>query len=207
MSPDTLFAALLTLALVETPNLKPETHSKYLAGMRAMTELYVAVGSAGELVSPDVDPLILAAIGYEESRHRPASKDGDCRYDASAKEVRCWSVGPMQLSRATAKWWRNVEPETPLTLEDLRHPETNVRVAYRMLRYWRDMCGGKVANWIGSWSAGKCFKSPIGLGKRRAWLAGAIGYHVGVEHAELEWRKANGRKHEMARIRALTKPD
>lgn len=176
MIKEKLFAVLLKLALLENPSLhdgQPK-HNKYMEAVYEMSDLYVKVGAEGVLVSPEADPLILAAIGYEESRHRAKVPDGDCQQTFGMPRRICWSVGPMQLSRATTKWWGTIAPgEAPLTIELLREPETNVRVAYRALKYWQQTCGGDLTTAFGSWAAGKCRRS-IGIGRRRCALAKAL---------------------------------
>lgn len=181
MSLDTLFAALLLLARIESPTLDEVKHAKYFESLRIMTALYVDVGKEGALVSSVADSLILAAIGYEESRHQTYTRDGDCSHtNGMAKRV-CFSIGPMQLSRATPRWWPKVAPGESLEEDDLRDPSRSVGVTYRLLQYWRNQCGGDVAMWLGSWSAGRCTKGSIVLGRRRAALAGAIGRVMGLD--------------------------
>lgn len=181
MSLEALFVALLALARVESPTLDETLHRRYFESLRQMTALYVEVGKEGALVSNVADPLILAAIGYEESRHRTYIQDGDCRHTFGMTHTVCFSVGPMQLSRATPRWWSSIVPGETLELADLRDPSRSVGVTYKLLQYWRDKCGGDVARWVGSWAAGKCTRYTIGLGRRRTALAGAIGHVMGLE--------------------------
>lgn len=181
MSLEALFIALLVLARIESPTLDEAKHPKYFDSLRVMSALYVEVGKEGALVSNVADPLILAAIGYEESRHRTYVEDGDCRQTFGMTKAVCFSVGPMQLSRATPRWWPSIVPGESLSVEDLRDPSRSVSATYKLLQYWRDKCGGDVAKWLGSWSAGKCTRYTIGLGRRRAALAGAIGHTMGLD--------------------------
>lgn len=173
---------LMRLALLESPTLRDESpkNKAYIESVKTMSQIYVEVGGAGEVVSPKVDPLLLAAMGYEESRHRVRSKDGDC--DRTEKPY-CHAVGPMQVGKTLPKqmakrdsWWATI------TTEKLREPRTSVEAAYRLLRYWKGACKGGPVEWLGAWSAGKCV-GKIQLGKRRCALAKAFGEEVGADVA------------------------
>jgi len=208
MNETILFALLLRLSSVETPALKtePEKFQPYLDSVRRMSSLYVEVGKEGAVVSSDADPLLLATIGFEESRHRLRPKDGDCQQTFGMPRPVCWSVGPMQLSRATTQWWPKIAPEAaPLTVELLRDPETNVRVAYRALRFWRDKCGGDLTATFSSWSAGKCLRS-VGLGRRRCAIARALGAAANIPVPECSTRGRMDRRTQNF-ANALTKKD
>lgn len=174
-----LIAMLLKLATVEWPSVmddKPQ-NAKYRDGLKTMAELYVRVGTEGAVVSPEVDPILLAVIGYEESRHRPKVKDGDC-YGAG----HCNAIGPMQLSKSTPWTLANIDPAWKGTkLESLRDPETAVKGAYRLLQYWKKTCPGTPSVWLGAWSAGKCFPNAIELGVRRCHMAKAMTDAAGLE--------------------------
>lgn len=183
MKLEVLLPILIKLAHVEAPLLdedKNEAHKKYVDGARQMAALYIEVGNEGAVVSADVDPLLLAAIGYEESRHQPKVKDGDCSYLKSGTV--CNAIGPMQLSRSTPGVLGNLDPEWKgKTLKDLRDPLTSVKGAYRLLKYWKDQCKGSTDTLLGNWSAGKCLGGPIGMGIRRCQLAKAMGEAAGVK--------------------------
>lgn len=184
MNVELLFKILVKLALIENPNLHDgsDKNQAYLDGLRQMTQLYVEVGSEGRVSSPDVDAVLLATIGYEESRHRPKVEDGDCHLSLKGPPV-CEAFGPMQVSRATPFVLRTIEPDEwkGVTVKDLREPRRNVEAAYRLLRYWSDQCSGSLDNLMGNWSAGKCLKGPIYMGAHRCALARAIGEAAGVE--------------------------
>lgn len=181
MKLEILLPIIVKLAYVEAPKLDEANnpaHKRYVDGAREMAALYIEVGSAGSVVSPEVDPLLLAAMGYEESRHQPRVKDGDCQY--LKKGTICNAIGPMQLSRSTPGVIANVDPSWKGTkLADLREPKTSVRAAYRLLQYWKDKCGGPIANALGNWSAGKCIGQAIPMGIRRCNLAKAMGESAG----------------------------
>jgi len=177
----TLILLLSKLAMVEQPDLHAASRwTSYLDGMAVMAGEYLEAGRVGALVSPDVDPLLLAVIGYEESRHRPSIPDGDCAHPNSGRI--CRAIGPMQLSRALPTMMPRIDAAYPvLTVEGLRDPRTSVAAAYRLLRYYRDTCHGGPAQWLGAWSAGKCSTKPIALGVRRCQLAAAMADAAGLQ--------------------------
>lgn len=175
-----LFSLLIKIALVESPDLHSGKHNIYLDGINEMSGIYLDVGKAGLLISPDADAVILSAIGYEESRHRPKSPDGDCSYLTTG--TKCRAFGPMQISKATPNILGNIDASWKgATLEQLRDPATNVKAAYRLMVYWKDQCKGGPAQWLGAWSAGRCSLRPIPMGHRRCALARALGDAAGVE--------------------------
>lgn len=182
MKLEVLLPILIKLAHVESPFLdeaKNEKHKKYVEGASQMAALYVQVGNEGAVVSPDVDPLLLAAIGYEESRHQPNVRDGDCSYPMSGTV--CNAIGPMQLSRSIPWVLASIEPEWKgKTIKDLRDPLTSVKGAYLLLKYWKAQCKGSTDSLLGNWSAGKCLGGPIKMGIRRCHLAKAMGEAAGV---------------------------
>lgn len=183
MNLETLVLMLTMLARVEMPTLDDgsERHVRYLAGMREMAAHYLEVGKAGAIVSPEVDPLILAAIGYGESRHQPGVRDGDCATMIGGKTT-CAVVGPMQVSRGTMLTLGQTDSAwSRVTLAELRRPRTSVEAAYRLLAYHKQRCKGGVSHWLGAWSAGRCFDAPIAMGAQRCALAAAMARHAGVE--------------------------
>lgn len=199
-----LFVLLTKIALVEAPTLHDGSpkHQEYLDGMHEMTRIYVDVGKAGTLISPDADPMLLAAIGYEESRHRPRSPDGDCAHLPAG--VKCRAFGPMQLSKSTPGLLGDIDLSWKgSTLELMRDPATNVKAAYRLMVYWKDQCKGGPAQWLGAWSAGRCSRNPIPMGHRRCALARALGDAAGVEVAGCDTTRHN--KHVGALIAQLRK--
>lgn len=176
----TLILLLSKLAMVEQPDLHTSQRwATYIDGMATMAGEYLDVGRAGAIISPDVDPLILAVIGYEESRHRPSIKDGDCD---NTEARHCKAIGPMQLSRALPTMMPRIDQDyAPLTVSALRNPRSSVLAAYRLLRHYRDTCHGGPAQWLGAWSAGKCSAKPIALGVRRCQLAAAMADAADIE--------------------------
>lgn len=176
----TLILILSKLAMVEQPDLHASKRwSAYLDGMATMAGEYLDAGRAGTLISPDVDPLLLAVIGYEESRHRPSVKDGDCD---NTEAHRCKAIGPMQLSRSLPSMMPRIDRDyAPITVDALRNPRSSVLAAYRLLRHYRDTCHGGPAQWLGAWSAGKCSAKPIALGVRRCQLAAAMADAADIE--------------------------
>lgn len=183
MNLETLVLMLTMLARVEMPALDDgsERHVRYLAGLREMASHYLEVGKAGAIVSPEIDPLLLAAIGYGESRHQPKVRDGDCNTMIGGKTI-CAVVGPMQVSRGTMLTLGQTDTAwSKVTLAELRRPRTSVEAAYRLLAYHRSRCKGGVSHWLGAWSAGRCFDAPIAMGSQRCALAAAMARHAGVE--------------------------
>jgi hypothetical protein len=184
MKIETLILILTKLATIENPSVEDgtEKNAAYLAGLRTMAQLYVEVGSEGRVISPEVDPVLLATIGYEESRHRPAVSDGDCHLSLRGPLEVCDAVGPMQVSRATPGVLARIDDEWKgTTVKELRDPRRNVEAAYRLLRHWNDQCEGqKLDGLFGNWAAGRCIKGTIAMGTHRCHLAQAIGEALGV---------------------------
>lgn len=205
MNETILFPLLVKLALVETPHLHDggDKHSKYLESIHTMTKHYIAVGKAGEFISPEADPLILAAIGFEESRHRVNAPDGDCAYPMSGGKV-CDSVGPMQISKVLPALFKADPFWAGMTTEKLRDPETSVKAAYNLLVYWKDQCKGGPVTALGSWSAGKCV-GKIAMGRRRCALAKALGEAASVEVAGCDTPSVD--KKTQKRVEAIKKKD
>lgn len=176
-----LLSILLKISTYEWPTVMDEQpqNTKYREGLKTMTEFYLKSGSEGAVLSVEADPILLAVIGYEESRHRPSVKDGDCGFGDSG----CNAIGPMQLARSTPWTIGNIDPSWKgMKIDQFRDPETAVKASYRLLRYWKEQCPGTPAHWLGAWSAGKCFgKTPIELGMRRCMLAKGIADASGVE--------------------------
>lgn len=197
MTFEKLFALLMQVALIETPVLEDgqEKHVRYIDGMREMARHYVEVGSVGELISPDADPILLAVIGYGESRHQPRVKDGDCFTPVSGKE-QCAATGPMQLHKGNGRVLANIDPTwNGTTAKDLRDPRTSVRGAYRLLRFYKETCPeGGPAGWLSAWAAGKCFHRAIPIGSGRCVMARALGKAAGVEVKGCENAKTDNKR-------------
>lgn len=96
--------------------------------------------------------------------------------------MNCNAVGPMQLAkghRGTLQRWLEIVTEfgrdrgwdfadekslkqNPFTLDDLRDPRTNIRIAYAELQHWKGECrdsGGAdapVGVWLTAYRYGKC---------------------------------------------------
>lgn len=178
-----LFAILLKISTIEAPSLKDDgggPGSKFLDGIQQMSKHYAEVGAAGELVSPEIDPILLAAVGYEESRHQPDVRDGDC----TVKGI-CRVVGPMQLHKGTPIVLGNIDPTWKgVTVKQLRDPRKNVEGAYRMLKFFKAECANTTPDiWLGAYSMGHCTKQPIRLGTRRCAVAKAMAKHAGTDFA------------------------
>lgn len=179
MTTEILITILLMLARVEQPNLDATKHARYIDGVRQMAAAYVEVGKESALISPVADAALLAAIGYEESRHRPYIEDGDCAYPMVGPKV-CDSIGPMQLSRAITRW-----PEFPQFAstkpEHMRHAMSSVAIAYDILAHYKAKCRRGPDVWLSAYAMGRCPKQPIKLGRRRAALAWAIAHAAGSD--------------------------
>lgn len=180
MTTEILITILLMLARVEQPRLDATKHARYIDGVRRMASAYVEVGKEGALVSPVADAALLAAIGYEESRHRPYIEDGDCAHPMVGPKV-CDSIGPMQISRAINRW-----PEFPqfasVRPEYLRSPSDSVAIAYGMLLHYKTKCRRGPDVWLSAYAMGRCpAHSAIKLGRRRAALAWAIAHAAGSD--------------------------
>lgn len=106
----------------------------------------------------------------------------------------CRAVGPMQLAvghRSNLPNWREVsmefssdrgwdyeEPKSlkqnPFTVEDLRDPRTNIRIAYAELEHWKHTCVGKdrseapVGVWLTAYRYGSC--PPLGKASGRYYI-------------------------------------
>lgn len=206
MKPEALFVLLAKMAIVENPNLNDGTNKNrtYLDGMREMTTIYVEVGKAGRLVSPEVDPLLLASIGYEESRHKPKVKDGDCNYLLPPFQ-KCNAFGPMQLAKSAPALLARIDGQhwQGTTLQAMYDPRTNVEGAYRFLNYWKDECGTTPASWLGSYGSGKCHKKPIAMAIRRCTIARALGNELGIKFEGCPADSSNA--HTKRLLDALTK--
>jgi hypothetical protein len=202
-----LLGLLLKIAGVEWASFSDDkpANNAYREGLRTMAKLYVDVGSEGKVVSKELDPILLAVIGYEESRHRPKVRDGDCIHPNSGTV--CNAVGVMQLSRSTPGVLANIDPSWKgIQIDKLRDPETAVKGAYRLLQYWKEKCPGTPAHWLGAWSAGKCFPKPIRLGVRRCALAKGLADAAGVPMEACP--KPTDARHTLRLIAALkAKPD
>lgn len=183
MTLDTLILLLHLLSRVEMPTVDDgsELHTRYLAGMREMAAHYLEVGRAGRLVSPEADPLILAAIGYGESRHQPKVRDGDCHPKLDGKP-HCEAVGPMQVHPSTMRVLGHLDPAwRGITTAQLREPRRNVEAAYRLLEHHRAECGQGPAQWVSAWASGRCWPRAITTGSNRCHLASAMAVRAGMQ--------------------------
>jgi hypothetical protein len=148
---------------------------KHRDDVAALAQMFVDTGASAELVDGNIDPAILAAIGFHESRYRQVGDDGDPRYTYLEGNQRRWvrvgqSVGPMQISRGAPQWlsvWpRDIAVKWEgLTVTQLRDPETNVRFAYDNLDQWKRRCGGSPAVWIDAYGRGRCPGSISSVGR------------------------------------------
>ena len=90
----------------------------------------------------DLDPALIAAVIYEESKFR------DQTSSAGAK-------GLMQLLPDTAKFIARKSGGTAFELRDLANPDINIRYGSWYLRYLLDQHGGNVALAVAAYNAGE----------------------------------------------------
>jgi len=141
-------------------------HIEHKKDIPEMAQIFYNTGNAGELVSPNIDPLILAGMSWEESRWRQRGKDGDPRYIRGQGYVGM-SVGPMQITKAAPRLVKFLDQEYQpqwigLTVSQLRDPKTNIQFAYTLLQYYKGKCGGSPSVWIDAYGRGKCPKVKSG---------------------------------------------
>jgi len=183
-----LILCMFSLLYKEAPTIEhsqKKIHIQHREDVQALGEYFSETGSRGKLVNEYIDPTILAAMSFEESRYRRHGRDGDprvvggylsctrpgpCNISLKPKSVG-QSIGPMQISRMAPSWvktWEEMDPQigrpwAGLTLKKLRDPATNVAFAYALLEKYKRDCGGPPAVWIDSYGRGKC--SPRRNGK------------------------------------------
>jgi len=170
-----------------------KAHIQHREDVQVLGGMFVDTGSRGLLVNSYIDPLILAAMSFEESRYRQHGPDGDPALggivpptlirNTKGKVVgvihkkrtkpKGQSIGPMQISRSAPYWvkiWTENDPDIGipwmgLTVTKLREPAVNIAFAYSLLEKYKRDCGESPAVWIDSYGRGKC--SYISKGKRR----------------------------------------
>lgn len=193
---DSLVALLISLVLAEAPVLAipdaAEDLARYRAGVAHLARLDIEAGAAGALVSPDVDPVVLATIQWYESRLRPDVEDGDCyllRSWAGLRRV-CRAVGPMQLTTSARSFLLAVDGETWRGRDiDLRDPATSVEAGYRALVFYRGFCPGPPWRQLAAYGMGRCpgrHSAPGFEARRRCYLLTALLRHLGRLPAD--WR-------------------
>jgi hypothetical protein len=173
---------MFALLYREAPAIEHSTkkyHVQHREDVVALGNIFYDTGSKGSLVNPDVDPLILAAMAFEESRYRQHGPDGDPSFKGGhkicTKPGPCYgprtpvvrigqSIGPMQISRGAPYWVKKWDANgmkegklwAGLTLTQLRDPAINVAFAYTLLGMFKNKCGGSPGVWIDSYGRGKC---------------------------------------------------
>lgn len=170
----------------EAPNVmrNPVSQARYIVDITNLVGIHDEV-SDGRLINHDMDMLILSAVNYRESRLKNPTVDGDCHFEHRLQNVPsllwpkdykpvskqvCNAVGPMQLSRGNVGNlvnWPEVaaefseENKSRFTVDDLRDPKTNVRIAYAELEHWKHECQDKgveapVGVWFTAYRYGHC---------------------------------------------------
>jgi hypothetical protein len=125
--------------------------------VETLTQIFVDTAKPGVLIDPDTDAMLLATQAWYESALKLKPKDGDPLrlHDGDVGTV----VGPMQVSKAAPGWvvllpglghWKG------LNVEKMRDPATNVRLAYDIIKYWKDTCGGPPGVWLTAYGWGRC---------------------------------------------------
>ena len=142
LQPDSraLLAAMVQAASFERPwvlRAKSKRARADLSDIELMATLNAEIGFAGH-VQGDLDPWILAARQYFESRWLTRGPDGDCK-TYKPRRTRCRSVGPMQVN------WRNATKVYRISLLQLREPDRNVSIGYDELARVRSKCRGNLA--------------------------------------------------------------
>jgi len=181
---DSLVAVMLLALSFEVPG---EINKEHQEDVGRLAWIYWDVGRKGAIVNPTVDPYLLAAVGYYESRWRRWPKDGDCYYDMrkpGKPKLRCTAIGPHQLSTSSPIWLKTIHSRwIGVTVKGLREPITNVQASYDMLVFWKKVCKGSPGVTLEAYGRGKCPKSkrPAMEGRRRCALATAMARRNGVE--------------------------
>lgn len=158
--------------------------AKYNADIATLVAIDDEV-SDGRLINHDMDVLVLSAVNYRESRLKNPTVDGDCKFVHALQNVpsgswpkgykpvykqRCNAVGPMQIARGNVGnllSWTEVATEfselskSRFSVEDLRDPKTNIRIAYAELDHWKNECQVKgeeapVGVWLTAYRYGHC---------------------------------------------------
>lgn len=182
-----LISAVMSLLTTEAPVLRTNQalHDQFRSNVTELTALHVDVAQEGLLVSPDVDAVLLASVNYAESRFRLPPGRGDCYethpyrnvpslrwpkgYVPKMKKV-CPALGPMQVAQGNrfvvGEWSEVTEllpgiQKTPLTLEQMEDPRTNITLSYGILNHWKNACPNKkavasAASWLTAYRWGKC---------------------------------------------------
>lgn len=161
---EAIVTIMLAMITREAPYLKeiPPELEEYRADIQKMAEIDEDVAAHNLLVDPVTDRLILGTVRFAESRFRSEPPDGDCYRTIGMDTKRCNAIGPMQIAggvRSLIMPWPEVPVlgiPKPLTIEDLRSPETNVKVGYAVLSRWKDMCKGRPGIWLTAYTWGKC---------------------------------------------------
>lgn len=184
-----LIAIILVMYTASSPSgIAAEKTASYRAGVEALAPIIVEVGSQGLLVSPEVDPAMLAAVAWYESTFRPDSPDGDCHRIGLSPDTTtmCTATGPMQVVKSAGSYLGAVEPSLKdIRADALRDPKTSVRAGYAALRLWKKLCGGSPAVWLTAYVWGHCPRSPDWEGVRRCALATAMLDKLG--HKPADW--------------------
>lgn len=128
------------------------------------------------LKNPSVD----GDCHYQSSMANVPSANWPKGYKPTFK-LACNAIGPMQIAKGNLNnlptWaevstefqergWSPSEPaankQNPMTLEDLRDPKTNIRIAYAELEHWKNECRGKdgadapIGVWFTAYRYGHC---------------------------------------------------
>lgn len=166
---------MLSMVLHEVPALEkhPDKLEAWRSDIEAMVEIDRTVTKSGVLFSPEVDRIVLAGVRWYEARFRSKPRDGDCYvrhgWDKPGPVPEwyrprriCPAVGPMQIvqaNRYVIALWPEAQKlgiSEPVTVEQLRDPEMNVRHGYATIAHWKNECGGTLGTWLTAFGWGDC---------------------------------------------------
>lgn len=167
-----LLAAMIAIAGGEIHDIDTADREHYRNGVAELARINVEVGSAGLLVSPEVDIALLTSIQWYESRFQPDIPDGDCRMVGLGDSTRkvCSVQGPMQLMKGAGKLPLFVgTPFEKMSNQELKKPQHNVAAAYRAVLYYKELCGGPPGIWITAYGYGRCPKHHAGRLVKLHW--------------------------------------
>lgn len=182
-----LIGAIMSLLQAEAPVLKTnqKLYDEFESNVVMLSGVHVDVAQEGLLVSPQIDALLLATTNYAESRFRLPPGRGDCYetheyrgvpslrwpkgYVPKMRKV-CPALGPMQVAQGNrfvvGEWAEVTEllpgiQHTPLTLEQMEDPRTNITLSYGILNHWKNSCPNKgsvasAASWLTAYRWGRC---------------------------------------------------
>jgi hypothetical protein len=123
-----------------------------------LVQTFADASSVDPLVDARTDVLLLGSVAWYESRLSLRPKDGDPLHLPGGDVGTV--VGPMQISKAAPSWvknWPELAKKWPgLTVEAMRDPVVNIRLAHDILSFWKTQCGGPPGVWLTAYGWGRC---------------------------------------------------